>query len=238
MLVATSQEATFQGISELVTLDNRPMLACVDLAAVRDLTDIEPVLQHMVVRAADDAAPANLLSGLGGAPLGANAFLVELLGKRRNRTKPQVPHIDVTDLVGFGLVHRQLALVGIIAERHATTHSHATCLRCRNLVANTGGDLSGLGEAPEGDQQLARHCADRDPARPALELTTREEAANKTRSKVRAVEHVFGNQQGSMGGKLVRTIGIVRAAVKIGMQNLAYNMRRLVVLERIAVAVG
>ena len=70
-------------------------------------------------------------------------------------------------------------------------------------------------------------------------LTAREEAANKTRSKVRArVEHVFGNQQGSMGGKFVRTIGIVRAAVKIGMQNLAYNMRRLVVLERIAVATG
>ena len=52
------------------------------------------------------------------------------------------------------------------------------------------------------------------------------------------VEHVFGNQQASMGGKLVRTIGIVRAAVKIGMENLAYNMRGLVVLERIAVAKG
>jgi hypothetical protein len=41
-----------------------------------------------------------------------------------------------------------------------------------------------------------------------------------------------------MGGKFVRTIGIVQATVKIGMQNLAYNMRRLVVLERIAVATG
>jgi len=39
-----------------------------------------------------------------------------------------------------------------------------------------------------------------------------------------------------MGGKFVRTIGIVRATMKIGMQNLAYNMRRLVVLERSAVA--
>jgi len=66
-------------------------------------------------------------------------------------------------------------------------------------------------------------------------LTARQEAANKTRSSVRArVEHVFGNQHNSMGGKFVRTIGIVRAAVKIGMQNLAYNMRRLVVLERLA----
>jgi IS5 family transposase len=64
-------------------------------------------------------------------------------------------------------------------------------------------------------------------------LSARQEAANKTRSSVRArVEHVFGSQHTSMGGKLVRTIGIVRATAKIGMQNLAYNMRRLVVLER------
>ena len=52
------------------------------------------------------------------------------------------------------------------------------------------------------------------------------------------VEHVFGNQHNSMGGKIVRTIGIVRARVKIGMQNLAYNMRRLVVLERLSMATG
>lgn len=70
-------------------------------------------------------------------------------------------------------------------------------------------------------------------------LTARQEAANKTRSSVRArVEHVFGNQHTSMGGKLVCIIGIVRATVKIGMQNLAYNMRRLVVLERGALAAG
>lgn len=71
------------------------------------------------------------------------------------------------------------------------------------------------------------------------QLTPRQEAANKTGSKVRArVEHVFGNQHVAMGGKFVRTIGIVRVAVKIGMQNLAYNMRRLVVLERSALAGG
>jgi transposase, IS5 family len=39
-----------------------------------------------------------------------------------------------------------------------------------------------------------------------------------------------------MGGKFVRTIGIARAAVKIGMMNLVYNMRRLVWLERVAAA--
>lgn len=68
-------------------------------------------------------------------------------------------------------------------------------------------------------------------------LTARQERANKTRSKVRArVEHVFGDQTNGMGGKLVRTIGIVRARMKIGMQNLAYNLRRFVWLERTAQA--
>ena len=68
-------------------------------------------------------------------------------------------------------------------------------------------------------------------------LSERQKAANTTRSRVRArVEHVFGHQENSMGGKIVRTIGIARARVKIGMMNLVYNMRRLVQLERMAVA--
>jgi hypothetical protein len=66
-------------------------------------------------------------------------------------------------------------------------------------------------------------------------LSERQKSANTTRSQVRArVEHVFGQQQNSMGGKIVRTIGIVRARFKIGMMNLGYNIRRLVQLERIA----
>jgi transposase, IS5 family len=66
-------------------------------------------------------------------------------------------------------------------------------------------------------------------------LSERQKSANTTRSKVRArVEHVFGHQQNSMGGKIVRTIGIARARFKIGMMNLGYNIRRLVQLERLA----
>jgi hypothetical protein len=42
----------------------------------------------------------------------------------------------------------------------------------------------------------------------------------------------LGQQQSSMGGKIVRTIGIARARFKIGMMNLGYNIRRLVQLER------
>ena len=50
---------------------------------------------------------------------------------------------------------------------------------------------------------------------------------NHAKSRIRArIEHVFG----------ARTIGIVRARAKIGLQNLAYNIRRLVTLERLAPA--
>ncbi len=54
--------------------------------------------------------------------------------------------------------------------------------------------------------------------------------ANAQKSKVRsAVEHVFALQKGPMG-LVLRTIGIARARVKIGLANLAYNMRRFVFL--------
>lgn len=66
-------------------------------------------------------------------------------------------------------------------------------------------------------------------------LTEAEVAANTAKSKVRArIEHVFGAQENAPGGRLVRTIGIVRAKIKIGLQNLAYNIRRLVSLEQTA----
>jgi IS5 family transposase len=65
-------------------------------------------------------------------------------------------------------------------------------------------------------------------------LTEQAKGSNRTKSSVRVrVEHVFGAQTNDMGGTLVRTIGIVRAKAKIGMKNLAYNMRRLVQLRRI-----
>lgn len=64
--------------------------------------------------------------------------------------------------------------------------------------------------------------------RPMSERTRR---ANARRSAVRsAVEHVFARQKGPMA-LVVRTIGIARARVKIGLANLAYNMRRYVWLS-------
>ncbi|MBN6742754.1 IS5 family transposase, partial [Acidithiobacillus sp. MC6.1] len=67
-------------------------------------------------------------------------------------------------------------------------------------------------------------------------LTKAQERANTRRSRHRArVEHVFGAHT-QQGGKWVRTVGKARAAVKIGMMNLVYNMRRFTCLLKQEVA--
>ena len=68
-------------------------------------------------------------------------------------------------------------------------------------------------------------------------LSERQEDANRNKSRIRArIEHVFGAQENAPGGRMVRTIGLVRAIAKIGLQNLVYNIRRLVTLERMVTA--
>ena len=60
--------------------------------------------------------------------------------------------------------------------------------------------------------------------------------ANNAKSKIRSrVEHVFAEQKDRMG-LFIRTIGIARATIKIGMASLVYNIKRLIFLRRAVVA--
>lgn len=64
-------------------------------------------------------------------------------------------------------------------------------------------------------------------------LSAYKKRLNRLRSTIRArVEHVFGFQHNSMGGKLIRTIGLARAKTKIALMNLTYNIMRYLQLER------
>ena len=57
-------------------------------------------------------------------------------------------------------------------------------------------------------------------------LTKTQERNNTAKSKIRArVEHVFGAMN-HYGGISIRTIGIARAEIQIGLLNLAYNLTR------------
>lgn len=67
-------------------------------------------------------------------------------------------------------------------------------------------------------------------------MPRRTSRANAAKSEVRSrVEHVFARQKGPMG-LVIRTIGLTRARVTIGLANLAYNMRRMVWLAGAAPA--
>jgi len=60
--------------------------------------------------------------------------------------------------------------------------------------------------------------------------------ANNAKSKIRSrVEHVFAEQKDRMD-LFIRTIGIARATIKIGLANLVYNIKRLLFLRRIVAA--
>lgn len=64
-------------------------------------------------------------------------------------------------------------------------------------------------------------------------LTEWEKRGNHTRSKTRSrVEHIFGVQAQRAGNLLIRTVGVLRATVKIGFRNLAYNIDRYAMLVR------
>jgi len=55
----------------------------------------------------------------------------------------------------------------------------------------------------------------------------REQQGNRTRSKIRSrVEHIFGVQAQTAGNLILWCIGLIRAEVKIGLRNFAFNMMR------------
>jgi IS5 family transposase len=67
-------------------------------------------------------------------------------------------------------------------------------------------------------------------------LTEKQKDDNTEKSRTRArVEHIFGFVENSMNGSIIRTIGIVRAAAKIGMINLVYNIFRCVQLKKVII---
>jgi len=65
-------------------------------------------------------------------------------------------------------------------------------------------------------------------------LTEQAKGSNQAKSSAHVqVEHILGAQANDIGGNLVRTIGLVRSKAMIGMNNLAYNMRRLGQMRRL-----
>ncbi|WP_368415086.1 IS5 family transposase [Falsiroseomonas sp.] len=159
-----------------------------------------------------------------------------------SKAKPRedgAPQVDLA-VPAFGYknhvaIDRRHGLIRGWTASHAAAHDGA---RLAEVVDadNTAGDVwadtayrSAKNEAWLADRGLVSRIHRKKPLGRPMPVRTRQ--ANARKSAVRsAVEHVFARQKGPMG-LMVRTIGIARARVKIGLANLAYNIKRLVWLS-------
>ena len=122
---------------------------------------------------------------------------------------------------------------GLIRTWTATDAARYDGAQLPNLVSkrNTASDVwadtayrSKANEKHLADNGLRSHIHRKKPQGRPMPINV--SRANGRRSKVRAaVEHVFARQKGPMA-LVVRTIGLARATVKIGLANIVYNMRR------------
>ena len=140
-----------------------------------------------------------------------------------------VPSFGYKNHVGIDRCH---GLIRTWTATHAARHDGAqlpTLISKANTASDVWADTAYRSKANKqhlADSGLRSQIHRKKPAgRPMAKNVAR---ANNARSKVRAaVEHVFARQKGPMG-LVVRTIGLARATVKIGLANIAYNMRRAV----------
>src|SRR4030043_2030292 len=88
----------------------------------------------------------------------------------------------------------------------------------------SGEKLGGLGKRRFREHLQRKGCKHK-------KLTARERRGNRARSGIRSrVEHIFGVQAMRAGDLIIRTIGLIRGKVKVGVRNLAYNLDRFCVL--------
>ena len=146
------------------------------------------------------------------------------------------PRIDIA-VPAFGYknhiaIDRRHGLIRTWTATHAARHDGA---QLPNLISKANTASAVWADTAYRSKANEQHLADsglrsqihrkKRAGRPMAKNVAR---ANNARSTVRAaVEHVFARQKGPMA-LVVRTIGLARATVKIGLANIAYNMRRAV----------
>ena len=135
-------------------------------------------------------------------------------------------HVDADQRYGF-------------VRRYVVTHAAANdgkplpqVLDPTNLSSKVWADTAYRSERNERYMENHGYCSKvhfRKP--PGKAMPEAHRRANVARSKVRsAIEHIFAAEKHRFG-MFVRTVGIRRATLKIGMVNLVYNFSRLVWLE-------
>ena len=101
-------------------VDDRLVLAGIGRALVHRLPEVDPVVEQLVEVALVDELAA----------LRPHALAPQLPRQHRRRADPDEALEDPAHDRGVGLVHHQLAVLDVVAERHVAAHPHAL-LRAR-----------------------------------------------------------------------------------------------------------
>src|SRR5262245_17648818 len=117
-------------------VDDGFMLAWIALALVDDFTPINSVLQHQVERTAGDWLAAMPAAIRGRSDLADNASGIEILLQFPNRLEFGVTPKDVSNRLGLYLIHDELPLFDVVAERERAAHPQALLLGRRDLVTD------------------------------------------------------------------------------------------------------
>jgi IS5 family transposase len=167
--------------------------------------------------------------------------------KRGQLKKRPGPSVGVTESLQQGLLipafgykdHINIDRRHRLIRRYAVTHAAANDGRQLPGILNPDAFASGVW-ADTAYRSQKNEAALKEAGRtsqihfrraPGRALKPAHAKANAARSKVRScVEHVFAELKDRMG-LFVRTVGLERAKAKIGLANLAYNMKRLVWLD-------
>ncbi|RUM38721.1 MAG: IS5 family transposase [Desulfobulbus sp.] len=132
----------------------------------------------------------------------------------KNHVSIDVKHKLIRDfLVTDAALHDSNVFVELLADNTSRDVWADSAYRSRKIL----GHLHGAGYREHIQRKGNR----------GRKLSRAEQKGNHTRSRIRSrVEHVFGVQVQKAGILILRTVGIARVFVKIGLRNLAYNMDR------------
>src|SRR5262249_20716738 len=129
-----TRELGLYGIPELLVHDHL-VLARISNALVHDLAPIDAVAQQMIERTPPERA-AEYAAGGQDPLLAAASFSIKVCPQPRNAAKGEIALEDQPHRLGLGLVHNELSIPHVIAERNGATHPHALAAGGGKLVAD------------------------------------------------------------------------------------------------------
>src|SRR5208337_427851 len=112
------------------------MPARISGALVNDLPAIDPVLQHLIERAARERVAAIRASVRRRSALADNPLSVEPDLQLAHRSESEVSQEDPPNRCGLNLVDDELSVLHVVAKRRLAAHPQALLLRSGDLVAD------------------------------------------------------------------------------------------------------